>query len=57
MTCDDLPDLILTNARVLTMDRHSPSAEAVAVKDGRVQRVGRISDISALKSDGVKVID
>ena len=57
MTRDDLPDMILTNARVLTMDRHSPRAEAVAVKDGRVQRVGRTSDLSASKSDGVRVID
>ncbi len=57
MTRDDLPDLILTNARVLTMDRHRPGAEAVAVKDGRVQRVGRTSDLSVLKSGGVKVID
>ena len=57
MTRDDLPDLILTNARVLTMDQRSPSAEAVAVKDGRVQRVGRISDLGAFKSDGAKVID
>ena len=57
MTHDDQPDLILTNARVLTMDQHTPSAEAVAVKDGCVQRVGRISDPSASKSDGVKVID
>ncbi len=57
MTRDDLPDLILTNARVLTMDRHRPGAEAVAVKDGGVQRVGRTSDLSVLKSGGVKVID
>ena len=57
MTRDDLPDLVLTNARVLTMDRRSPSAEAVAVKNGRIQRVGSISDLSVLKSGGVKVID
>ena len=57
MTHDDIPDLILTSARVLTMDRRSPSAEAVAVKDGRVRRVGSTSDLSALKSRGVKVID
>lgn len=57
MTRDETPDLILTNARVLTMDRRSPSAEAVAVKNGRIQRVGSISDLSVLKSGGVKVID
>lgn len=57
MTRDELPDLILTNARVLTMDQRSPSAEAVAVKGGRVQRVGRNSDLNTLKSDGVKVVD
>lgn len=57
MTRDDIPDLILTNARVLTMDRHSPGAEAVAVKNGRIQRVGRSSDLRVLTSGGVKVID
>ena len=57
MTCDDLPDLILTNARVLTMDQRSPRAEAVAIRDGRVQRVGRISDLSASRPAGAKVID
>ena len=53
----DLPDLILTNARVLTMDQHNPSAEAVAVKSGRVQRVGRLSDLVGANSGKVKVID
>ncbi len=57
MTRDDIPDLILTNARVLTMDRHSPGAEAVAVKNGRIQRVGRSSDLRVLTSGKVKVID
>ena len=57
MTRDDIPDLILTNARVLTMDRHSPGAEAVAVKNGHIQRVGRSSDLRVLTSGKVKVID
>ena len=57
MTRDGPPDLILTNARVLTMDRNSPSAEAVAVKDGRVLSVGRLSDFVGVNSGRVKVVD
>ena len=57
MTRDDPPDLVLTNARVLTMDQNNPSAEAVAVKDGRVQRVGRLSDFAGANSGRVKVVD
>ena len=57
MTRDYIPDLILANASVLTMDQRNPSAEAVAVKDGRVHRVGRTSDLSIFKSGGIKVID
>ena len=33
-------DLIVPNARVLTMDEAMPSAEAVAVKDGVIAFVG-----------------
>ncbi len=51
------PDLILTNARVLTMDRRQPSAEVVAVRDGRIVWTGAHYDIGPLKSSAAKVID
>ena len=50
-------DLIVTNARVLTMDDDSPRAEAIAVTDGRIAIVGDRKSVSDLKSPGTKVID
>ncbi|MGE3305399.1 MAG: amidohydrolase [Rhizobiaceae bacterium] len=50
-------DLIVTNARVLTMDEGNPRAEAVAIRDGKILAVGSRSDIAALKGEGTEVID
>ena len=43
------PEMILTNARVLTMDPARPRAEAVAVAAGRIASVGSRAEIEALK--------
>lgn len=50
-------DLIVTNARVLTMDEGNPTAEAVATKDGNILAVGDRRTIEALKGPATKVID
>lgn len=50
-------DLIVTNARVLTMDDDKPRAEAVAVKDGRIVAVGDSAAVRDLQGPGTKVID
>ncbi|MER8551706.1 amidohydrolase [Mesorhizobium sp. M0976] len=50
-------DLIVTNARVLTMDEGNPTAEAVAIKDGNILAVGDRRTIEALKGPATKVID
>lgn len=42
------PDLILTDAKVLTMDAARPRAEAVAVAAGRIAAVGARAGIEAL---------
>ena len=41
-------DLVLTDGRVITMDPSSPSAEAVAVRDGRIIAVGASDEIREL---------
>ncbi len=41
-------DLILTNARILTMDPDNPRAEAIAIAGDRILAVGRNDDIHAL---------
>lgn len=50
-------DLIVTNARVLTMDAGRPRAEAVAIRAGRVQAVGTAAGIAALAGPQTRVID
>lgn len=51
------PDLILTNADVVTADARNTRAEAVAVWNGRIVAVGRAKDVEALKDGRTKVID
>ncbi len=50
-------DLIVSGARVLTMDVANPTAEAVAVGGGRILAVGDRLAIAALAGPGTRVID
>ena len=52
------PDLVVTNARVLTQDDTNASAEAFAVKDGRFVAVGSAADMANLVAVGrTRVVD
>jgi len=50
-------DLIITNARVYTVDKQQPRAEAVAVLGERIAAVGSASAIDAWRGPGTRVID
>ncbi|MGE0502638.1 MAG: amidohydrolase [Rhizobiaceae bacterium] len=50
-------DLIVTNARILTMDDGNPRAEAVAVKDGRIVAVGDRASVRDHAGPATKTID
>jgi predicted amidohydrolase YtcJ len=50
-------DIILVNARVLTLDDDNPRAEAVALAGGRILAVGSRAEIEALKGEGTQMID
>ena len=52
-----MPDLVIRNARVYTLDRAVPWAEAVAVRDGRISWVGADGDAGDLVRPGTEVID
>ncbi|WP_373281490.1 amidohydrolase [Microtetraspora fusca] len=49
--------VVVTNAKVRTMDRARPIAEALAVRDGRVLAVGRAEEVLAAAGPGAEVID
>jgi len=50
-------DLIVINARILTMDEAAPRVTALAVADGRVLALGSDEEISALAGPGTRRID
>lgn len=50
-------DLIIHNARITTLDPSNPSAEAVAIRDGRILAVGPDRDIMACAGDATRRID
>ena len=50
-------DLIVTNARVATMDERMPDATALAVEGGRFVAIGDESDVAAHRTDRTLVID
>ena len=50
-------DLIVTHARVLTMDKDRPRAEAVACDGGQIVAVGAAGEIAALAGPETRVID
>lgn len=50
-------DLIIHNARILTMDEEQPRAQALAVAGNRLLAVGSDSEILALAGEGTRRID
>ncbi len=52
-----VPELILTNAKVTTLDRTNPEAEAVAIHDGKFLAVGRRDEILPLAGPATRVVD
>lgn len=56
-TATNHPDLILLRGQFTTLDRTNPSANAVAIKDGRFTHVGTDQEISQLAGPQTKVID
>ena len=50
-------DLILTNAKVTTLDRENPQAEAVAIRGGKFLAVGTEQEVRAAAAPNARVID
>jgi predicted amidohydrolase YtcJ len=50
-------EMIVTNARILTMNPEQPNAEAIAISDGRILAVGSAGEIAAHRTAATRVID
>lgn len=51
------PDLVIVNAKVTTLDRANPAAQAVAIRDGRFVAVGSEGEARAAVGADATVID
>src|SRR3546814_3152644 len=49
--------MILTNARVYTVEARQPWAEAVAIQDGRIVAVGSEAQVGTLRTAATRVVD
>lgn len=54
---DCTPNLIIVNAKVHTVDREKPSAEAIAICGEVIGRVGRSADVRKLAGPATRVFD
>ena len=50
-------DAIILNANVITMNSAAPSADAIAIKDGRFLAVGADADVSPFKGSATEIMD
>jgi predicted amidohydrolase YtcJ len=50
-------NLIIVNAKVHTMDRNQPSADAIAILGNRIAAIGSTNEIRKLAGTGTRVID
>lgn len=53
----DAPDLILHHGKVVTVDRDFSVHEAIAVREGKIDTVGKNEEILALKGEKTELID
>jgi predicted amidohydrolase YtcJ len=52
-----MPDLIINNGKIVTVDRDFSIAQAVAVKNGKIIAVGKNDAIKSLSGKNTKIID
>jgi len=50
-------DKILSGGNILTMDQARPSAQAVAIRDGRIVAVGSVADVAPCRGPGTADVD
>ena len=52
-----IPPILITNAKIITMDPGNPRAETILLKDGRIAAIGSRAEVEALKTRDTRVID
>jgi predicted amidohydrolase YtcJ len=50
-------DILITNARVATLNPRAPAASTIAIRGGEIAAIGTAADIEKLRGPGTQVID
>jgi predicted amidohydrolase YtcJ len=50
-------DLIITNARIITMDKAKPFAQALGIKGNRIAAIGTAAEVEAWRGPKTRVVD
>jgi predicted amidohydrolase YtcJ len=53
----NIPSLIIRNAKITTLDKRNPEAQAVAIANGKFLKVGRSEDVMRLATKTTTIID
>ena len=53
--CSDAPDLVITNAHIITMNPLQPEANTIAIRDGLIQAIGDVEEIINIMPQGCPV--
>ncbi|MEM8907346.1 MAG: amidohydrolase [Bacteroidota bacterium] len=54
---DDTIDLLLINGNLVTIDEQKPSAQAIAIDEGRILKVGTNQELEPFRNKAKKVLD
>ena len=57
MSIQSIPDLVVKNANIITVDSNIPKAEALAIKNGRFIAIGSNKDIDNITTPQTKIYD
>ena len=58
LSCEtNIADLVIQNGMVYTVDEFKPTAEAVAVKNGKIMAVGTVNNMRSLIGKNTEVLD
>ncbi|WP_027350583.1 amidohydrolase [Halotalea alkalilenta] len=52
-----IADIVITNARVMTMDEDNPRCEALAIAGNRILAVGSVAEIADFKGSATRIVD
>ncbi|HVQ61079.1 MAG TPA: twin-arginine translocation signal domain-containing protein, partial [Burkholderiales bacterium] len=50
-------DVLITNARIATLNPRAPAAGAIAIRGGEIAAIGSAADVEKLRGAGTQVID